>query len=138
MRKFLFAILFVPTLASADKIQMKEGLWEMSGTVEMMGHKTEQPKMTHCVTSKDLDGTWFQQLPPGDCKADQSVTSSTVTWTLDCKMGGGAGVMKTNGKVNYTKTSFEGTAKMEIEIPQAGKQKGNMTMQGKYLGACKK
>jgi hypothetical protein len=36
------------------------------------------------------------------------------------------------------KTSFEGSAKLEMEIPQAGNQTSSMTMQGKYVGSCKK
>jgi len=133
---FLVALVLVPSLSVADKIAMKQGLWEMTGDMEMGGQKMASPRIEQCITEKDLDGTWFQQLPPGmDCKADQKVTASTVTWTLDCKQSGMT--MKTAGKVNYTKTSFEGSATMKMN-GQGMNQTGSVKMQGKYLGACKK
>ena len=46
--------------------------------------------------------------------------------------------MKTTGKVTYTKTSFTGSGTMSMNIPNAGAQKGSMTMSGKYLGPCKR
>jgi hypothetical protein len=102
---------------------MKQGLWEMSGAVDMGGMKTPS-KVQHCVTEKDLDGTWFNQMP-GECTGDQKVTATTVTWALDCKMAGGQGSMKSTGKVAYTSTSFSGTATMEMKLPQAGSQTGS-------------
>ena len=138
MRNILVLLALAPSLSFADKIAMKQGLWEMTGDMEMGGQKMPSPKIQHCVTEKDLDGTWFQQLPPGmDCKTDQKVTASTVTWTLDCKMAGG-GSVKTTGKVDYTKTKFSGSATMAMKIPNAGSQAGTMTMSGKYLGTCSK
>ena len=137
MRNILFVLLvLVPSVSSADKIAMKQGLWEMTGDMEMGGQKMASPKIQQCITEKDLDGTWFQQLPPGmDCKTDQKVTATAVSWTLDCKQSGMT--VKTQGKVNYTKTSFEGSATMKM-TGQGMNQTGSMTMQGKYLGACKK
>jgi len=133
----LLLVLAVPLTAAADKLQMKLGLWEMTGDVELGGRKMASPAIQHCVTPKDLDTTWFQQLPAGmECHVDQKVTASTVTWTLDCKTSGG-GTMKTTGNVRYTKTTFTGSAQMSMTIPNAGAQTGSMTMSGKYLGACK-
>jgi hypothetical protein len=140
MKKLLLALVATGLLTSAavaDKLDMKTGLWEMNAEIDM-GHGKMPAKTQHCITQKDLDGGWFEQRPPGaECKkAEQKVTASTMTWTIECKVQDAT--MKATGKVNYTKTTFEGSAQMEMNIPQAGKQKGTIKMSGKYLGSCKK
>ena len=137
MKKLLLALVVFASPAAADKLDMKTGLWEMNAEIDM-GNGKMPAKTQHCITQKDLDGGWFEQRPPGaECKkAEQKVTASTMTWKLECNVEGAT--MKATGKVNYTKTTFEGGAEMEMNIPQAGKQKGTIKMSGKYLGACKK
>jgi hypothetical protein len=137
MKKLLLLAAFVPASASADRIDMKTGLWEMTSEIDMGGGKMPT-KAQHCLTAKDIDGSWFATLQ-GDCKGDQIVTATTVTWKLECKMQGStAARIESTGKVDYTKTKFSGSANMTMTIPGAGTQKGTVTMSGKYLGACKK
>jgi hypothetical protein len=123
--------------ALANPVKMDTGLWEMTGEMEMMGQKMDSPKVQQCITKKDLDGTWWQDLPKDmQCKVDQKVTAKTVTWTTSCKMEGG-GTMTMTGKVDYTRKSFKGSAKMTMNIPSAGEQKGTLKMAGKHIGPCK-
>ena len=140
-RGFMMSVLCVAglsTAAHAEKLNMAVGLWEMTGDMEMAGQKMPATKIEHCITKKDLDGTWWQELPKGmDCKIDQKVTAKTASWTMSCKMNGG-GKMTSVGKMSYTRKSFKGTATMKMTIPNAGVQSGSMKMSGKYIGPCKK
>lgn len=126
-------------LAHADKINMQEGLWEMTSTMNMGGQKMASPSSQHCITKKDLLPPGAIATPPGmKCQSSQKVTASTVTWSMDCTMDGGA-TTKIIGKITYTGKKFTGSASLTMNIPGAGGiQKGSMTMAGKYIGACKK
>lgn len=121
-----------------DKVQMTEGMWEMTGTMTMAGQKMPATTTSQCITKKDLvPSGWMKDMPPNmKCDNTHSITASTVTWKMSCKMDGGA-TMKMDGKITYSGKRFTGSATVAMKIPQAGDQKGSMTMSGKYTGPCK-
>jgi len=123
--------------ARAEKINMTEGLWEMTGELEMNGQKMANPAIQHCITKKDLVPQTLPDSQVMKCKTDQKVTASTVNWTTSCTIDGG-GLMKMVGEITYTGKKFSGLATMTMKIPNAGEQKSSLTMSGKYIGACKK
>src|SRR5512138_694402 len=120
--------------ARAEKINMTEGLWEMTGELDMNGQKMASPAVQHCITKKDLVPQAMPNMKGMKCKTDQGITASTVNWTTSCTMDGG-GSMKVVGEVTYTGKTFSGSATMTMKIPNAGEQKSSMAMSGKYIGA---
>ena len=131
------ALVLPATVHAEETIQMKEGLWEMTGDMEMAGQKTASPTIQHCITKKDLAPTWGQEMPGAKCKTDQKITGSSVTWNMSCALQGGAS-MKMTGKVTYTGKQFSGGANVVMKMDGMGEMKGSMTMSGRYIGACKK
>jgi hypothetical protein len=111
---------------------MKEGLWEITMTMEMPGMPMKMPPQTyqHCLTKKDCVP---QKEEPGqECKViKHEVKGDTVTWVVECKTKEGPAV--SNGKVTYKGDTFEGVIKVKhsgMEITQ--------NLKGKWIGKCPK
>lgn len=110
---------------------MKEGLWEITMSMEMTEMPMKMPPQTytHCTTKKDMVP---QKEEPGqECKTfKHDVKGDTVTWVVECKTEEGTAL--SNGRVTYKGETFEGVIKMKhagMEITQ--------NLKGKWIGKCK-
>ncbi len=118
--------------SSSPAINMKDGLWEITTTVEMPGVPAGMLKpqaFTTCLSPKD-------SVPKGknetDCTVkDVKTEGNTVNWTVVCKEA------TSKGKITYAGTTYEGVT--ESTMKQGGKDMTiKTTMKGKYIGPCPK
>ncbi|MCW3135177.1 MAG: DUF3617 domain-containing protein [Methanophagales archaeon] len=126
---FAFLVLFLSNIAEAQN--MKEGLWQITMTIEMPGMPMQMPPQTytHCLTKKDMVPQ--KEEPNQECRmVKRDIEGDTVIWVMECKTSEGTAVF--NGKVTYKGDSFEGIIKMKqsgMEITQ--------NLKGKWIGECK-
>ena len=117
--------------AAAPKgVNMQEGKWEITNTLEMQGMPAGMAKphtMTACLSQKDYVPKDTEQK---DCTMkDLKVEGNTVVWEILCKNSSG------KGSVTYAGSTFDGV--METIMKEGGKEmNAKMTMKGKYLGPC--
>ncbi len=126
---FAFLFLFLSNIAEAQN--MKEGLWQITMTMEMPGMPMQMPPQsyTHCLTKKDMVPQ--KEEPNQECRmVKRDIEGDTVTWVMECKTSEGTAVF--NGKVTYKGDSFEGIIKMK----QSGMEM-TQNLKGKWIGECK-
>ncbi len=126
---FAFLVLFLSNIAEAQN--MKEGLWQITMTIEMPGMPMQMPPQTytHCLTKKDMVPQ--KEEPNQECRmVKRDIEGDTVTWVMECKTSEGTAVF--NGKVTYKGDSFEGIIKMK----QSGMEM-TQNLKGKWIGECK-
>jgi len=126
---FAFLFLFLSNIAEAQN--MKEGLWQITMTIEMPGMPMQMPPQTytHCLTKKDMVPQKGE--PNQECRmVKRDIEGDTVTWVMECKTSEGTAVF--NGKVTYKGDSFEGIIKMK----QSGMEM-TQNLKGKWIGECK-
>ncbi len=124
-------VLLLLTAAAAEKIDMQDGLWQITTVTEMPGVPFEIPPMTfnQCITQQELVPQLEQ--PGGDCiLSDTQISGNTVTWSVVCKGEGGSS--RGDGKVTYQGDRFEGDMTMSMD----GGMQMNNHMKGIRLGAC--
>lgn len=129
----LGAIMLPATLPAAEP-SMKEGLWEISSTMEMPGMPFKPPPttVTHCYSKEDVQNEQ-RALPQqqDDCKiTDMQRSGGKVSWKVSCN---GKNPGKGEGEIVFKgNTAYEGTMKFELE---------NMKMTTRYeakrIGDCK-
>ncbi len=118
--------------STSPAINMQDGLWEITTTVEMAGVPAGMIKpqtFTTCLSKSD----YVPKTPKEtDCTIkDVKTEGNTVTWTVVCKDAS----MK--GRITYAGTTYDGT--METSMKQEGKDMTvKTTMKGKHLGPCTK
>ncbi len=124
-----FMFLFLSDISMAQN--MKEGLWEITMTMEMPGMPMKMPPQTytHCLTKKDMVPQ--KEEPNQECKMiKHDIKGDTVTWVIECKTTEGTAV--SNGRVTYKGNTFNGTVKVKhagMEVTQ--------NLKGKWIGQCK-
>ncbi len=115
--------------ASAS-VNMNEGQWEITTTMDMPGMPAEAMK-PHTVTTCLSKSDYVPKANPekSDCKmVDQKIDGNTVSWKVVCKETSG------KGTITYAGDSFSGL--MESTMKQEGKEMTvNMKMDGKRIGA---
>lgn len=116
--------------AASSAVNMQEGKWEITSTIEMQGMPAGMvppQTFTTCLSKKDYVPKGEQQQ---DCMMqDTRVDGNTVTWTVVCKDSRGT------GRVTYAGTNFDGV--IETVMKDEGKeQKATMTMKGRHIGPC--
>ena len=135
-KKFLVLVLiflcfFIAFSVMAEGVNMKEGLWQITVTMEIPGMSIQMPShtFTHCLTK-----TYYiplEEEPNKDCKIiKHDIIGDTVTWIVKCKTPEGSVISK--GKVTYKGTTFDGVVKLEQEG-----MKITQKMKGKLIGKCK-
>ncbi len=117
------------------KVNMQEGQWEITTTMEMLGMpempagkmKPHTMTTTACLTQKDPVAKIDEKT---NCKMqDLSTVGNTVSWKIVCPEG------TSKGSVTYAGTTYDGI--METNMKMEGKEMtSKMTMKGKYLGPC--
>ena len=113
-------------------VDMQEGKWEITSTVEMEGMPAAMMKpqtVTTCLKQNDYVPKEQEQK---DCTMkDVKVDGNTVTWEVVCKDSSG------KGTITYAGSTFDGT--MLTMMKQEGKDMTvKMTMKGKHIGPCDK
>lgn len=122
----------VASPAMAAGPNMKEGLWQITVTMDMPGMPMQMPPQTftHCLTKKDYVPQ--KEEPDKECKMTRhDVKGDTVTWVMECNTSEGKVV--SNGKATYKETTFDGI----VKVKQAGMEI-TQKMKGKWIGECKK
>jgi len=136
MRIFIILLFSLTGNALAADINMKEGLWEITITVEETDEKPIKMKITQCLT-KEKDNfipykISIEKEGDMDCQVIKyEVKSNTVTWAARCKDE--EGISTGNGKVNYKGDTFEGIVKMKDPDGET-----TIKMRGKWIGKCPK
>jgi hypothetical protein len=139
MYTMLAAVLLLNVAVHAAAPDMKEGLWEITVTVEMPGLPAGMPaqRIEQCVTQKDLEDP--RRIAPGARSEDGKcrVTSrqqrgDTLTWDWSCE---GPEAASGTSTMTFSGTTYSGTNQMSMK---QGGQVHAMTMRysGKHIGAC--
>jgi Protein of unknown function (DUF3617) len=160
LRKYAMASLVVACVAPIAwagpmdfKGKMKEGLYEITTSMEMSGmpgmpggmQGMKMPAMTvqHCVTKKDVEEgsqkMFGQKGPrggemPKDCEMkDFKMDGNTASYKMICT---GEHKMDMDTSITFGGDGYKGTTKMKMD---QGGQAMNMTstFESKYKGACK-
>ena len=115
---------------AGSKVNMQEGLWEITSEVKMPG--VNMPPSTHkqCITKDDLVPQKAQSR--NECKVtDVQYKGNTVIWKIECS--GQGGVMTGIGRITYNGDSFVG--QMKMTMPGQG-MKVTTHMKGRRIGDC--
>ncbi len=119
--------------SASDAINMNEGRWEITTTMEMANLPFQIPPMSHttCLTKNDLIPQDNEQNRDEDCKVtEQSVKGNTVSWTIVCNTD--EGKTTSSGTITYKGNSF--TGKINMQMPGTGTV--SQKLAGRRLGSC--
>jgi hypothetical protein len=121
--------------AEAQKLNMQDGLWEVSVKMEMPGMPAGAGAQTFrkCYTPADVQDASRTMPKDDNCQAsDVKVQGDTVSWTMRCKP---PQEMTGTGTMTYKGTSYAG--RMNMAMKEGGQ---TMTMQqtisGRRVGPC--
>jgi len=125
-----------PAKAATPSVNMQDGKWEITSTIEMAGMPAGMMKpqtFTSCMSQKDYIPKNDQQK---ECSMkDTKIDGNTVSWEVACPD------MNGKGRITYAGTTFDGTTEMTMKGKGKGKDKDmnmKVTMKGKHLGPCDK
>lgn len=131
----LLMLCSVACQADKPKVDIQEGLWEITTMIKLPGMPMQMPpvKSTQCISQDDLiPQTQQPDQPDQQCDiSNMTTTGNTVTYDMVCSSQGNT--MKANSSITYEKNKMQGnmTATMEPS---------NMTMTytltGKRIGDC--
>jgi hypothetical protein len=118
--------------SSSPAINMQDGLWEITTTVEMAGVPAGMIKpqtFTTCLNKTDYVPKAKAET---DCTMkDVKTEGNTVSWTVVCKDS------TSKGRITYAGATYDGTT--ETTMKQDGKDMTVKTnMKGKHIGPCTK
>lgn len=126
--------------AQAAAPDFKEGEWDVSYRMEMVGAPFPMPPMTvhktMCLTSKNYVPDTAQ--PGQDCQTRSTqVQGNTVTWSTVCRTP--EGTVESQGRITYQGERYQGT--MDATMTGKGSPgqpiRYKYNMEGRRLGACK-
>ncbi len=122
---------FITAVAGAAGLNMKEGLWQITTTVDMSGMSLPPTSFEQCITKQDLVP---QNNQPGQKCSVESVSQEgdRVKWTLRCTTPGGN--MEGSGDITYRGNTFSGDMLMTISGQQVMQMKSHM--EGRRIGDC--
>ena len=126
------ALALAATVAVVAADEMREGLWEMTTTMEMPGVPYKMPPtvIKHCYSKEDVkDRKKVVASDNKDCTvSDMKTTGNKVTWKMKCT-GQNAATM--TGEMIMGKDSYTSTMKMQSK-------ETNMTtkVKAKRIGSC--
>jgi phage tail tube protein FII len=132
-----FSFFLVACQADKPKVDMEEGLWEITTEVKMEGMPFQMPPVTHtqCITQEDLvpDTSQAEQTEQKCEVTNLKVKGNTVTYDLTC--AGDDHKMTSHSSITYEKDRMQGsmTATMEPNNMTMG-----YTMTGRRIGDCPK
>lgn len=116
--------------AASGSVNMQEGKWEITTTIEMEGMPAGMMKPQTVATCLSQNDYLPKDEEQKECiTKDVKVDGNTVTWVVECKESSG------KGTVTYAGTTFDGVT--EITTKEGGKESAvKMTMKGKHIGPC--
>jgi len=133
----LLCLCSVACKAEKPKVDLQDGLWEITTIMKMPGMPMQMPpiKTTQCLSQDDLvPQTQQPDQPDQQCQiSNMTIDRNTVSYDLIC--AGQGNTMKAHSSITYSQDRMEGnmTATMEPS---------NMTMSytlsGKRIGDCSK
>lgn len=136
----LILILSLCTIAcQADKpkVDLEEGLWEITTQIKMPGMPIQMPPMktTQCIDQDDLVPQTSQpDQPDQQCEiANMTIDGNTVTYDMVCAAQGNT--MKGHSSITYSKDRMQG--KMTVSM-EPSNMTMNYTLSGKRIGNCPK
>lgn len=134
----LLALLsLLPKVAESGGPNLKEGLWEITVSMEMKGVPMQMPtqKFTQCITK---DRTVPHKEDPGQkCTIVKSeVKGDTVTWAVECKTQ--EGTVVSDGTVTYKGDTFDGVTRVSMPSGSHGNMTMTQRMRGKWIGQCQR
>jgi hypothetical protein len=110
------AVLALPALALGDDTKMREGLWEISTSMDMPGLPFKMPPQVvkHCYTKEELAKSEGAPQQQKDCKmVENKRVGNKVTWKVVCT-GKSAG--KGEGEIVFkSATSYDGWMKFDAD-----------------------
>jgi hypothetical protein len=132
-----FSFFAVACQAEKPKVDMEEGLWEITTEVKMEGMPFQMPPVTHtqCITQEDLvpDAGQAEQAEQKCEVTNLKVKGNTVTYDLICT--GDDQKMTSHSSITYEKDRMQGSMTATMEP-------NNMTMSytltGRRIGDCPK
>jgi hypothetical protein len=118
--------------SSSGAINMQDGLWEITSTVEMPGMPAGAMKPHTVTTCLSRNDAIPKNIAQTDCTIkDMKTDGNTVSWTVVCKEA------TSKGSITYAGTTYDGMT--ETTMKQDGKDMTiKTTMKGKHIGPCTK
>ena len=131
------AVLVLVAGLYAASVNMKEGKWEVTMTMDLKDIPFPMPpvKYTQCITKKDIEDS--KNTVPNSGKKDEcsvkeyKIIGSKVTWETECRDGS-----KGTGEITYSGTSYSGVMKMETTDKKGVKSTVNYKIKGNRVGGC--
>jgi len=117
---------------------MKEGLWEITIRMDMLGMPMPMPPQTyrHCLTHKDMVPKTQEQPGQTNCReVKREVKGDTVSWVIECTAP--EGPVTSSGTVTYRGDAMEGAVKVRVPDGKRGAMEMTQQMNGKWVGPCK-
>ena len=116
-----------PALA---KVNMQEGQWEITTTMEMPGMPANMMKphtVTTCLTQKEPVAKIDEK---NNCKMqDLTTVGNTVSWKVVCPEA------TSKGSITYAGAAYDGIIETNMKV-EGKDMTSKMTMKGKYIGPC--
>lgn len=121
-------IFLLPLTCSA--IEMRDGLWELTTTMNMPGMKMPPQKVKHCYTKEDVKDQKKMVNTNKDCTVTELNTiGNRVSWKMKCS-GKSPGTF--SGETTFSADSYDSIMNMQSQGMSM-----NMKVKGKRIGACK-
>lgn len=123
-------LLCCSTSVFANNIDLKEGLWQITTTMEIPGmpHKMPGTTITQCLTQKDITPPVNQDE---NCHIeDQKINGNTVSYKMVCNQDGET----TSGTGTFSYDDDKMTGRMEVN---AGGMNIITSYSGKWVGPCR-
>lgn len=133
---FVIFIFLFSGIACEKGPNMKEGLWEITISMEIPDMPMQMPSQTYtqCITKKNIVPQ--REETNQECKTiKHDVKGDTVSWIIECKTSEGTTV--SNGNVTYKGDMFDGIVKVSILGGKGGDMEMTQKMSGKWIGQCK-
>jgi len=128
------AFLVLSTSTQAD-IDIHEGMWEITNTIEISGIHMKMPetKISQCISKKKIVPRTDKKVNKYCTVSDQQINGDTVTWKMKCTND-----MHSDGSVTYHGETFEGVVRASTKVPHIGTMEMTIHTSGKRTGECKK
>ena len=116
-------------------LDFKPGMYKITSSVEMPGMpagSVPPQTITQCLT--ELDPVPNKDVSGQPCNIkDMNQKGNTITWKMECEQQGQK--MTSDGQIQYSGDSFEGTIKTKMG-PEAGNMTVKTVVSGSRIGDC--
>jgi hypothetical protein len=147
----LFSFLLLISSGVAASPDIKAGLWEIGGTVNLAGYQVPYEAMRQCFTDSDIADAkkilLKLEVPSSGCEVSNYVMSgNSVSWNMQCKAGtplipgsGSTNIISGSGSITFNADNFSGTVTMH-GLMEGSDGATNMiqTFTARRIGDCAK